>query len=156
FGVQATYTQGAIGYVTGAFNPMIYGSGPSVGVGWATDGTFFSPASSVQLTTAFSIYARFQHQWNPKWKSSLYGGYLEVDYNSTVTTFMCPVGGLTGSPISTPFTGAATKCSPDFSLWQVGTRTQWNPHPDLDIGVDVIWSHLNTAFAGTASLAANG
>ena len=25
-----------------------------------------------------------------------------------------------------------------------------------DIGVDVLWTHLNTAFAGTATLAANG
>ena len=47
-------------------------------------------------------------------------------------------------------------CSPDFSWWQLGSRTQWNPHPDLDIGVDVLWTHLNTAYKGTATLAANG
>jgi hypothetical protein len=49
-----------------------------------------------------------------------------------------------------------SNCSPDNSWWTVGTRTQWNPHPDLDIGVEVMWDHLNTAFAGTATLAANG
>jgi hypothetical protein len=38
----------------------------------------------------------------------------------------------------------------------VGTRTQWNPHPDLDIGLEVLWTHLNTAFKGTANLAASG
>jgi hypothetical protein len=33
---------------------------------------------------------------------------------------------------------------------------RWNPHPDLDIGVDVQWTHLDTAYEGTATLAANG
>ena len=52
--------------------------------------------------------------------------------------------------------GVGNSCSPSFSWWQVGTRTQWNPHPDLDIGVDVLWTHLNTAYKGTGILAANG
>jgi hypothetical protein len=28
----------------------------------------------------------------------------------------------------------------------------WNPVPDIDIGFDLSWVHLNTAFAGTAVL----
>jgi hypothetical protein len=32
----------------------------------------------------------------------------------------------------------------------------WNPVPDVDIGVDVLWTHLNTAFGGTATLPASG
>jgi hypothetical protein len=28
----------------------------------------------------------------------------------------------------------------------------WNPVPDLDVGFDLSWVHLNTAFAGTANL----
>ena len=54
--------------------------------------------------------------------------------------------------------GAAgvSNCNPDYSFWQVGSRTQWNPHPDLDVGVDVLWTHLNTAYKGTATLAASG
>jgi hypothetical protein len=27
----------------------------------------------------------------------------------------------------------------------------WNPVPDIDIGLDLSWIHLNTAFAGTAN-----
>jgi len=51
---------------------------------------------------------------------------------------------------------AGNSCDPSFSFWQVGTRTQWNPHRDLDVGVDVQWTHLNTAYKGAAVLAANG
>jgi hypothetical protein len=32
----------------------------------------------------------------------------------------------------------------------------WNPVPDLDIGFDLSWVRLNTAFAGTANLGSLG
>jgi hypothetical protein len=109
-----------------------------------------------------------QHLWSPKWRTSVYGGYVEVDYNSTATAIInshlpgaagttpcgVPVAGTVQPPITVA--AATNSCSPDFSWWQVGTRTQWNPHPDLDIGVDLLWTHLNTAYKGAGTLAANG
>jgi porin-like protein len=156
FAVQATYAQGATTYVTSVGGaPQIYGGNMSAAFGWVTDGVF-TTGSSVALTTAWGINAGYQHMWNPKWRTSLYGGYSEFDYGGAATTMICPGGaGGTAAPTGTALTGV-TNCSPNFSFWQVGSRTQWNPHPDLDIGVDVVWSHLNTAFAGTATLAANG
>jgi hypothetical protein len=44
--------------------------------------------------------------------------------------------------------GAGNSCSPNFSFWQVGTRTQFNPVTWLDLGVDVSYTHLNTAYKG--------
>ena len=44
--------------------------------------------------------------------------------------------------------GARFRCNPNFSWWQLGTRTIWNPHPDLDIGVEVMYTGLNTANKG--------
>ena len=32
----------------------------------------------------------------------------------------------------------------------------WNPVPDLNIGFDLSWVHLNTAFAGTATFGGLG
>jgi hypothetical protein len=43
-------------------------------------------------------------------------------------------------------------CDPNSSWTQLGTRTMWNPVPDIDIGFDVSWLHLNTAFAGLGNL----
>jgi hypothetical protein len=54
------------------------------------------------------------------------------------------------------FKGNVSNCNPNSSWTQLGTRTMWNPVPDLDIGVDFSWVHLNTAFAGTANLNAFG
>lgn len=45
-------------------------------------------------------------------------------------------------------------CTPDFGLWYVGSRTQWNIRPDFYMGVDVIYQKLDTAFAGLASYTA--
>jgi hypothetical protein len=151
-GVQATYSVGASGYVTSTPGAMqIYGAGNSAAFGWATDGVF-TTGSGIELTTVWGVNAGYQHFWNPKWRTSLYGGYVAFDYDGAATAMFCAAP---ASPAGVAMT-AVSNCSPSFSFWQVGSRTQWNPHPAIDIGVDVVWSRLNTAFAGTASLAANG
>ncbi|HEY1542505.1 MAG TPA: porin, partial [Xanthobacteraceae bacterium] len=161
FGMQAVYSQGAAGYATRATGPFqIYSAGQSAGFGWVTDGVFTNIGgnSDVELTTVWGINGFYQHFWNPKWRTSIHGGYEEVDYSGTAAQMICGAGGV-GGFVATP-AGVAltnvTNCNPDFSWWELGSRTQWNPHPDLDIGVDVVWEHLNTAFRGTATLATNG
>jgi hypothetical protein len=161
FGMQAAYSEGAAGYVTRATGAwQMYGSGNSAGFGWVTDGLYAGSAvagtgSNVELTTVWGINGYAQHLWSPRWRTSVYGGYVEVDYDSNAKAIVCPAGTATAAPFGVAMTGV-TNCNPDFSWWQVGSRTQWNPHPDLDIGVDVLWTHLNTAYKGTATLAANG
>jgi hypothetical protein len=100
---------------------------------------------------------------------------LGTTFDNTAKMRICP-GGPNGSPNpvgfsggnngtfqtanATPFnfapTGGVTNCNPDSSYSQLGTRTMWNPVPDLDVGFDVGWVHLNTAFAGMANLNAMG
>ena len=38
----------------------------------------------------------------------------------------------------------AAGCNPDFNVWNVGVRTIWNPAPQFDIGVEVMYSRLET------------
>src|SRR5262249_37262622 len=170
FGMQAAYAQGAAGYVTRVNTPvLVFDAHNNVGANWVTDGVF-DTGGSIQLTTVWGINGFVQHFWNPRWRTSVYGGYVEVDYNQTATniinshlagaagTIVCgvPVANAVTTPIGgNPLVG--NSCSPNNSWWQLGSRTQWNPHPDLDIGVDVLWSHLNTAFRGpVAAIAASG
>jgi hypothetical protein len=44
---------------------------------------------------------------------------------------------------------AINNCNPNFSQAAASTRTAWNPHPFLEIGLDLIWFHLQTANAGS-------
>jgi len=166
FGMQAAYAEGATGYVTRATGAwMMYNSGNNMGLGWTTDATFIN-GGPVELTTVWGINGYVQHLWNPKWRTSLYGGYVEIDYddqakiniaNGGVVGGVCTPLGFSASNANVTNGGAfqsagVTNCDPDFSWWQLGSRTQWNPHPDLDIGVDVLWTHLNTAFKGFGTL----
>src|SRR5262249_13651604 len=78
--------------------------------------------------------------------------------DDTAKSFLCaginnPVTG--GPAFGTSFRGVSN-CDPNFSLSELGTRTMWNPVPNLDVGVDLVWYHLNSAFKGTATLNANG
>ena len=169
FAVQAAYGHGAIGYVTRATGIWTRYSGTaSVGLGYLADAVF-ATGTQLELTDAWGIHAAYQHQWTPQWKTSLYGGYVAIDYNANATAIICGVPasprGATGATNPFPASGPAvagfqigtvSNCQPDFSWWQVGTRTQWNPHPDLDIGLDLLYTRLNTAYAGTAVLAPSG
>jgi hypothetical protein len=47
-------------------------------------------------------------------------------------------------------------CSPDFAFWQLGSRTIWNPSEEFDVGVDVLYNKIDTAFSGRVALSQNG
>jgi Porin subfamily len=100
----------------------------------------------------------------PKWRTSLFGGYVNIDYNSTATNLInasLPAGstcargpgGVVGAfGAVTP--GVGNSCSPDWSFYEIGTRTQWNPVAQLDIGLQVMYTRVNTAYKGAAVYAA--
>ena len=47
-------------------------------------------ATGVELTTAWNVNAAYEHfWWNPRWRTSLYGGYMKVEYGGTATNLMC-------------------------------------------------------------------
>src|SRR5438445_432563 len=169
FAMQGCYSVGAAGYCTRATGPFqVYSNNNNAGWGWVSEG-IYDTGTNVELTTVWSINGALQHFWNPKWRTSLYGGYVQVDYNGNATTIInshlpgaagttpcgVPVAGAVQPPLTVSAAGG-NSCSPNFSWWQVGSRTQWNPHPDLDIGVDVLWTHLNTAYKGPGVVAASG
>jgi hypothetical protein len=53
--------------------------------------------------------------------------------------------------------GVGNSCSPNFSFYQIGSRTQWNVTRDFSLGVDVVYTGLNTAYKGPiASYTASG
>jgi hypothetical protein len=143
FAMQATYSKGATGYAgsglpVGAF--MIY-SGQDVGVGPVLDGVYssFPTQTSIELTEAWSVSAGFEHHWDAYWQTSLYGGYVEINYNDTATAYLN----------AAQFPNCGTQCpSWDSSFWQIGSRTVWTPVKGLDLSVDVMYNHLNTAWQG--------
>jgi hypothetical protein len=149
FQAQVNYAEGATGYVAaGAVNYSGY-RGATFGYGLQADGVYGINAAgptSVELTTAWGVDASYEHHWNKKWQTSVYGSYIAINYNSTANALACAV-----TPIVTG------TCDNDYSYWDVGTRTQFNLDANTYVGLDVVYTHLNTASDGaTLALVANG
>jgi hypothetical protein len=188
FGANFQYSEGAAGFAagSGATTLSIWDSSTSWGGGWIVDGVFDSCPSasvnnatgaplctggrrgtSIELTTVWSAIAFYQHVWNPQWRSTVYGGYVDIDYGGTATGIINShfpgaqgsrqvCGFVGGAVIGVITPGRGNSCNPDFSYWQAGHRTQWTPVPNLDIGVDIVYSHINTAYSGAGTVGAAG
>jgi porin-like protein len=154
--------------------PAVAGLSPtclgSVGVGIVTDGIFANPGAlagydgSVQRTKVWGVNAAWDHLWTPNLKTSVYGAFIKVEYNNTSRDLMAvslcnTVPGTV--PVAVPAAvgtaaGAISRitgnCDPDFSIWQIGSRTQWNITPSFYVGFDVMYQKLETAFAGSTAL----
>jgi hypothetical protein len=157
---NVVYSQGAVAY-TGlseidSFGTFSRFSGASVGAAWALDGIFANvvgPAASglngsgLQLTTAWSVGAAFEHHWNPSIRSSVFGVFSDVTYPDAAKTIFCssPVGPVraAGGAVPNFATGPVAGCNPDFTVWGVGTRTVWNPVRNLDLGAELMYSRLD-------------
>jgi hypothetical protein len=81
------------------------------------------------------------------------GGLNAVFQNADTPDFATQAG---GTKVQNAYQGNVSNCNPNSSWSQLGTRTMWNPVPDFDVGFDLSWVRLNTAFAGTANLNAFG
>ena len=150
-GANACYAEGSAGFCAGIGAGMqIYNASTSVGVGWLTDAVF-DTGTEVELTRVWSAIAAYEHVWNPKWRTSWFGGYVNVSYTDAAKTIInahmpgeggtvvcaVPVTGSILPPITLPVGGGGNSCNPDLSFYEIGSRTQWNPAPQLDIGLEV-------------------
>jgi hypothetical protein len=137
--------------VQGGYSVLQRFNGGNVAAAWAVDSIFGNLASTGatghQLTTSWTIGAGIEHYWTPSLRSSVFGNYNSTSYNATATTLFCSspqspirtVGGATGGGVV-----ALPGCNPDFNVWNVGTRTIWNPVPNLDVGLEVMYTKLET------------
>ena len=150
------YFQGMISYTQGAsrynfmnpnFNAGIRHS-DGQGFGFISDAVYGgrlqdNNTTSLELTQTLAINAAYEHFWNPAWRTSVYGGYAEVNYSGLASAMMCNnLFGGTGQGSSAV---AKAGCDNDWSVWWLGTRTQWNVTKDFYMGVDVLYQKLNTA-----------
>ncbi|MFY9687594.1 MAG: porin, partial [Pseudolabrys sp.] len=162
FQAQVNYTQGALRYIFSATQGnWLYREGDTAGVGAVLDGAYggllaLGTASEVELTTAWNVNAAYEHFWNPRWRTSVYGGYAEVSYNGAANAMMCSnslhgIGIDDGAGNGTAAV-ASPGCNQDWSTWWVGTRTQWNVTKDFYMGLDVLYNRLNTATSSSGLL----
>jgi len=157
-GANVVFSHGAAGYAVGNNfgSSVFFKSGNDLSVGFVGDGVYSPFGGGVQLTDVWTFQSAYEHRWDPKWRTSVYGGVAGIIYNDTAKDIICNTNPrLNGQFRPLGFSGgngfvSVSNCNPNFSATQVGTRTLWNPVPNIDVGVDLSWYHNNTAFAGAA------
>jgi hypothetical protein len=144
FQIEGDYTEGASRYANhtaGLWNYVIY-SGQEIGFGFNTDAVFGATSGAhtdLELTTAWAVNAAYTHNWNAAWKSTLWGSYFAENYNTAANNILC-----TGRA-----TTSLTGCDMNWSIWGAGLRTQWAVSNTFQIGLEVVYSHLNSADASS-------
>src|SRR6201992_2564215 len=100
-----------------------FGPNQSVGFGATTDGVFLPTANGgdgdIHLTTAYGVRGAFNHNWDPYWSSSLFGGVGWVRYDSTAQSEYCAAYGAAVAGLGTTYS-----CNPNYSVSMLGTITR--------------------------------
>lgn len=118
FSIQATYAQGAVGYVSSAWtgNSTTTNAGLTTRGGAAADAVY-NAAGSLKLANAWGIGAGFTHFWTPAISSSLTASYNNYDAPSFINA--------------------------DFADINVQGNLQWRPVAGLTTGIELEYRNRN-------------
>jgi Porin subfamily len=126
------------------------GPNNTIGFGATTDAVYLPVAAggdgSLHLTTAYGVRGAFNHNWDPYWSTSVFGGMGWVRYDQTARTEYCAAYAVSG--VANP--GTYT-CNPNYTISMLGAVTRWTPVKNLTFSAEVLWAHLTTGFTGFAT-----
>jgi porin-like protein len=151
FVAEVNYTEGALKYLFNgqAFN-LNNASGGVMGYGIAADCVFGGTlaggtATNCHMTTGFGIDAGFEHHWTPQWHQSIAGGYMNVQYDSAANAMLCSAEGGGNGAGAGNASVATAGCNNNWNQWSVGSRLQWDVTKSFYLGVEVMYSKLDSA-----------
>jgi hypothetical protein len=175
---QVNYGKGASAYVTRGTGTQFVRNGSYFAASNLVDG-IFADGTPVYQTKSWAAEIMGEHFWTPRLRTSVFAGMVGVQYDQAAKDLICagapgyslgflpttPNTPLIGTKNNSLGSGIASKtnmplgfvngwspnshCNPDSSWWQAATRTSYSPHPDLDMGVEVLYSALNTSSKGS-------
>ena len=170
--VEGTWSLGASKYVlaTSSSTPSSFDiyQGQRLAMGVVTD-SIYSGASATnaltqqQLTRGWGVRGAFNHNWDPYWSTSLFGGIAGLSYNSTAKTLYCnaysSTAGIAIAGTGNVTTGVAgnpaamtpgSTCDPGFTVSEIGLVTRWTPVKNLTFSVEALYAYLKTNMSGSA------
>jgi hypothetical protein len=121
--LQAAYADGALGYLGWSSNSFGLGR---LGRLTLADASINPITGSVDNSTGWSLVAAFKHFWTPTLRTEIGASYseLKLGYNDNNALF-------------------ATSRSLDPKEFLLAANLIWSPVSGLDIGVEVLYSHLD-------------
>jgi hypothetical protein len=136
-GLSASYLLPFLGAGDSVWVSGAYSSGASSYSGFGTSSGFgglrFGVADAVinpfngdlEKTDVWNIAGGLTHYWTPQFRSSIFGSYARVEFDSVART-VTPLGATVGFS--------------DFDEWRIGANTFWSPVSGLNLGVEVIYA----------------
>jgi Porin subfamily len=155
FQSQVNFTEGALRYLNHLENTN-WGNlqGASEAYGVMSDAVYGglagSTATSLNLTTGWGVNASFEHYWTPQLHESFVGGYMKVEYNSQANAMLCSAAKF-GTGLGTA-AAANAGCSNNWDYWGVGSRLQWDVTKSFYLGVEAVYSRLDSASTGSTGI----
>ena len=163
FITQGDYIEGEVNYTVGALKYLYSGEdtnmdnvqGGTQAYGVATDctyGGFVTGANGTgcQLTSAWSAVVSYEHHWTPQWHESFTAAYMAVSYPKGVgsaNAMLCSAEGDGHGVGITAVNNAG--CDNDWSYWGAGTRLQWDVTKSFYLGVEAMYTELDSAKSST-------
>ncbi len=174
--MDATWSLGASKYVlaTSSSTPSSFNiySGTRFAMGVVTDSIYSgisavngNPQTGQQLTRGWGFRGAFNHNWDPYWSSSLFGGIAGLSYNATAKTLYCNTyvsnpgiairgtANVTNGGATAGTFGAGSVCDPGFTISEIGLVTRWTPVKNLTFSAEVLYAYLKTNMSGTITKA---
>jgi hypothetical protein len=140
--------------------PGQFGPDRSYGFGATTDGVWVPAGLAliggglsdgrIHLTESYGFRGAYNHNWDPYWSSSLFGGIGFVKYDGTAKLEFCTAFAVL-HPGQFGTTAAPTyTCNPDFNVAQIGFITRWTPVKNLTFSGELLYTRLDQKFTGTS------
>lgn len=127
--LQAAYADGALGYL--GFTPGSLGLG-RVGALTLADASLNSVTGNVNNSTGWAVTAALKHFWAPTLRSEFAASYSQLNLKY-----------LDASAVGFGAANGFTSRSTDPKEFLVAGNLIWSPVAGLDIGVEVLYSHLD-------------
>ena len=165
---DVSYANGATKYIIGTAgtspNFAVFSGGATnayqtFGTGATTDGVFAGSSAAngtpIYLTKGWGLRGAFNHNWNPNWSTSLFGGVASIDYDANASALICgklgygataAVAAAVGTSVTTARNGT---CNPDFRTYQIGLVTRWTPVKNLTFSAEAQYFWLDQSNSGT-------
>jgi hypothetical protein len=120
---------------------------------------------NIKLVESYGVRGAFNHNWDPYWSSSLFGGFGAVRYGGSAGAGVGQFGGditsgkgawcasyIFANKLTVANTSANFSCNPDFNVAMVGVVTRWTPVKNLTFSAEVMYTRLDQNFTGASVL----
>jgi hypothetical protein len=121
-------------------SPDMFGASSASAAAWPDQNP------GLELTSAWSVQANYDHQWSSNLNTSLFAAYSNTSYDADTTSYFAGVG--CGSAAAAQ---ASLNCKSSWGNVGAGLRTSWAPASGLTLSVQTMYNYLWTGAAGSSN-----